>query len=379
MSATYELWYTDDAGNHIELLDNVISFDYVLVVGDIGVGSFRLPYDSNRVYVHPHPDRRVHIWRHTPGGGQRLECVCFVRRWEFATDDAGTTTLTLTSVDQHDLLRRRIVAYYSASAQALMTDNAGDIMKEVVRDNLGVDSVTDYDGAAVSGRDMSSLGLTVAGNLGDGPSITAEFAWKSVLATLQDLQAASRAEGTEVYFLLYANTPVAFVFETRTGQPGRDRSWATGYDPLVFGMDYGNVRNPTLVYDYLDEINFVYAGGEGQDGNRNIQEVSDTGRINASIWNRSEAFAPASGSNDNNAIVTAGNAALSSGAPRTTFTADLLDTEQTPYGGRSGWGVGDKVTVSHLGRQLDVIIHSVAVAVSESGEEAIAGRTEWTG
>lgn len=376
MSATYELWYTDDAGNHLELLDIFISFDYVKVMGDVGIGSFRLPYDATRLYTLPRRDRRIHVWRKAAGRRAELECVCFVRRWAFDTDADGVTTLTLTSVDSNDLLKRRIVAYYSGSAQATMTDYADDIMKEVVRDNLGADAGTDYDGNPVSGRDMSDLGVTVAGDLSDGPSITSEFAWKNVLSTLQDLQAASRAAGTEVYFLMYANTPTAFVFETRTGQPGRDRTQTTGENPLLFGIGYGNVRNPSLVYDYMDEENHIYAAGSGQDAQQAVAEVSDTDRINASRWNRREGYASASVTDDANALTTAGNARMTEARPRVTFMADLIDTEQAPYGGGDGWRVGDKITVSHLGIQFDAIILSAAVAVGEDGEETITGRVE---
>lgn len=374
MTATYELWYTDDAGNPLELLDNVISFSYVPVVGDVGIGSFTLPYDAGRLYVLPRRDRRIHVWRRSEDGGRRLY-VYFIRRWEFQTDEAGQTTVLLTGVDQYDQLRRRVAAYRTGSAQALMTGYAGDIMKEIVRDNLGADAGTDYDGAAVTGRDLSSLGIVVTGNLSDGPSITAEFGWKYVLDALQSIRSTSRSEGTEVYFLFYPNTPTSFVFETRTGQPGRDRT-GSGSSPLFFGVDFGNVRNPALAYDYLEEENHIYVGGGGQNDQQVIVEVSDSNGVNASIWNRREGYATSSLTDDTNAMASAGNARLAEKSPRITLVADLLDTQQTPYGGLDGWDLGDRVTITHLGIQFEAVITSVMVSIPAGGVEIITGRAE---
>lgn len=368
----HELWYTDDAGNLLEVLDTTQGFSYALNYGDVGAISCALPYDRQAIYhTGWQPDHQLYVWRAADNSPLELMAGFFLRQRKYATDAPGRTTLTLSGFDPNELLRRRIVAEYAGSAQAEMTNEADDMMKAAVRRAL-VDG-QDYNGADTF-RDIDDLGFSVEADSTRGPSITKAFSWQNLLTVVQGIQATAKAAGTEVFFRLYATGIGAFTFRTYTGQPGADRT-LSGTSPLFFGLEYGNLANPTYLEDYSAEENFIYAGGQGEGSARLIREASDNDRINASRWNRREGFAPATNATTPDGVAGMANDRLAKYRPQFIFAADLLSTPDTPYGG-SGWRVGDKVTCEYVEKTFDVIIRSVTITVDGSGRETIRARAE---
>ena len=123
------------------------------------------------------------------------------------------TTYTLTAYDYNLLLKNRIVAYRGETAESIKTGTHDDMMKSFVRDNLGDNSGTDYDGNAITTRQVSDLIVdadTSAGNT--GYIIGAEL--ENLLQTLQQLQADSVASGKEIFFGCYPNASYAPRFRT---------------------------------------------------------------------------------------------------------------------------------------------------------------------
>lgn len=370
--ARYAIWYTDNEGARLALLDPV-SLEYALVYGDVGWLNVELPKDKASAYWDAAPDNQVHVYRTPYGGSAELEGVFFARAWTRQTTRQGLSRLTLSAASPVDLLARRIVAHYAGSNEAQMTDEADDMMKQIVTDSF-VDG-TDY-GGAESGRDISGVGFSVAPKTASGPVLEKGFSWRNVLRVLQDLQASSKGEGTEVFFDVTATADQSFTFRTYTDQPGSDRTLSGG-DPMVFSLAWGNLEQPRLDEDYGEEANFIYAGGQGQGEQRNIQEASDTARINASPWNRREAFRQAThGASTDNAVRDQARDELARRRPQTIFSANIIPTAETPYGhSGGGWRVGDKVTASYLGRRFDCLIRSVSVRW-EGGREEIRARVE---
>ena len=363
---SYEIWYTDDAGNKIDYIDNMVALEYTLVSGDVGRMRLSLPFDDSRLYNAPFPDRQCHIYRCSDIGAE-LEDVFFCRNWDKDVDDSGREITVITGVTANHLLWRRIVGYAAGTSQADKTDLADDFMKEVVTENLGTSATA-----------VRQFNISIQGDLGAAPSLSKAFAWEKVLSVARALQAQSRAAGTEVFFRLYANTPTTFIFETMTGQPGQDRT-VTGNNPLLFGVKFGNVAGSRYSEEYIDEVNYVYAGGRGQGSDRNIQERSDDDRINISQWNRIEAFAPATNATTDAGVQAVGDNRLVRGRPVRRYAPTLLSTESTPYGG-SGWRLGDRSTINHIGNlQFDVIIRAVNVRVDGRGQEKITGYCEYVG
>lgn len=364
----YELWLLDDGARDVrlELIDNAARIEYVKVVGDVGWLAVWLPYDTSKVYNSIRPDHRLALWRQPYDGGLELETIAFARRWAYETNDAGLTTLRLSGPDLNDLLRRRIVAYNAESAEAAMTDEADDMMRAVVVDNLGSDAAT-----------ARQFSITVGEEQSAGPSITKAFSRQNVLSVLQGIQAASLAEDDECFFAIVPLSPYDYQFNTYNTQPGADRT-AGGRRPLFFGLEYGNIVSPFYEQDYSDEVTFVYAGGMGRASDRNVQTAEDATRSNRSEWGRIEAFTSAINATTDNGVTAAAKDRLEKGRPSIKFSAQLLSTPQTPYGG-SGWRVGDRVTVDHLKRRFTCLVRAVHVIVDGDGRERIIAHAEYRG
>lgn len=392
------LWLTTDRGELLALLDNWISIEYVRTFN--GVGNFEIWLDglpggavfnntksraslsssrseaSNLNGELLRPDRMLQIWRR-PGGneriyakapgryGKRLETVGFLRSWDIRAAESLKIQTALRGPDINNLFERRIIAYDTGSAQAEKSQEADDMLKAMVRENLG--------STAGTNRDLSSLGFSITSNLGLAPVITKGFAWRPLLDAMLEVADASRQEGTPLYFGIIPTSPTTFRFITGINHLGQDRTAGSG-NPLVFGLKWGNMSNAVLNTSHLDEKSFIYALGTGRFDNRTVTEVFDQSRLDASVWNRIEGTADAKENNDGDAV---GKAKLAEYRPGLHFSADIHDTPDLPYGGPGGWDLGDRVTVSYKGLQFDCTIESVHVSANRNGTETIRARVEY--
>lgn len=367
--ARYEIWYADQYGNRLELMDDTLGFDYVLVDGDIGWLHVNMPYVRGRLHTRPLVDQRIQVYRAPDGGRLEFMATGFNRRWKQMMDASGAVAMQLGAADPNELAARRIAAYYDRTNYTVKDGPAGDIIRDIARENLGP-SATD------TARDMSSLGVSVQANLGDGPELYHAFAHANLLNAFQEIQQMSKAAGDEVFWRMHPDTPNSYILQVRTGQPGADRTFSTGVNPLYFGDHFGNVTNANLDFIGDDEENFIYAGGPGDGVLQIIKSASDADAIAASAFNRREGYVAATNVEFEYEVEDAALAGLSRKRRRYLFTADILSTPLAPFGGVGGWGMGDKITVSFLGQQTDAIIRMVKVSVENNGRETISARVE---
>jgi hypothetical protein len=365
--ATYEIWLCTDLGTRLTLLnDSLSSLEYVKVVNAAGLVALSLNGYLSQTLLRK--DRQVQVWRAPTGGQLALDGFGLLRWWRYHSRE-GERATEMKAADANELLARRIVAYAVGSSQASVSTNADNAMKDVFNENLI--------GGAVAARDWSGNDVTVQGDLSAGTSLEKSFAWRTVLRVLKDLNEASRSDGNEVFFGLVptavdgADDRVQLQFQTWTGQPGQDRTWPDGSNPVIFGEAWGNLEEAALEFDYREEVNYVYAGGQGEEDARDTAEVSDADLINASSWGRREAFRDARHVELGNSaeLTDEANAMLAEGRPRLRFTGKLVDTEQARYG--LDWFLGDKVTAEHAGMQFDGIVRAVRVRLDEDGEEDV--------
>ena len=362
MWSSYEFWLTDDTGRRIEFLEPRW-WQYARVVNS--AGWFALGLDSQYDHLLK-PDFRIEIWRRPADYRLGLEMIGLIRDWElWSTDDDQGTNIS--GPDINDLLDRRIVGYAAASTEADKTDYADDMMKEMVDENLGA--------GAVAARDITGLGLSIASDLSDGPSLSKAFAWQNMLKSLGAINQASRSEGNEVFFAIIPITNTLFQFQTYTGQPGVDRTQTGSTYGLTISQEWGNLKNPTLSYKHSAESNYIYAGGQGLADEREVVEVEDAVRVGTSQWNRRERFTNASNAKTTAAITGAGNDALSKYRPTVRFAGTLVDSPSARYGVH--WGLGDKLPASYRGELFDVIARAVMVSVNSSGNETITSKLEY--
>jgi hypothetical protein len=141
----------------------------------------------------------------------------------------------------------------------------------------------------------------------------------------------------------------------------------------VFSKEFGNISNVSLIRDFTEEVNAVYAGGQGTEDDRVVVEVTNDERIGASPSNRREAFRQAVSWKDDSTsgITNEGNEALARGRPREVFECEILDTAETRYG--INWSFGDKVHVQYRGKSYVGMIYGVELTLEPNAAERIVG------
>lgn len=348
-----------------------ISLHYVRNVCGTGWFELVLPGDFAIGQERRFTDWRLVVWRTPAGGREYLDFAGFVRRVE-RTYSGGVSRITLSGPDYNEILARRIVAYAAGTAYSRKaTDNADDLMKAFVRENLGALCVD-------TTRDISARGFSVQADLSAGTSLTKSAAWNRLDETLRELYESSRKAPATAAF--YGVVPLGdgydMEFRTRIGQWGQDHRYPNGADgAVIFSVERGNLDNVQQIYDASGEVNHVYGCGEGQLENRIQVTVSDATRIAASVINRREAAYENPGVAASASLTDEAQEELAAGAPVESFTADPLTVEGCEYGVH--WNLGDRVTSIWLEGRFDCHIAGVEVRVDESGETISARMATW--
>jgi len=367
--AEYELWLATDRGIWLQTLSSVLDFTYTYRVNHTGSMSMTLPSSVDESLFER--DGLIYIWRHS--AGKSLFFPYFIdRKRPFTRNDHHY--IEIHGVGPNAILDWRLVAYYAGEANAVGTAvEADDLMKDIFNTNFI--SVAAFDAGEDTTERQWTEHLSVQGDLTAGPQITKAFAWRSVLATLQELSDESRERGTQVWFEMAVSsvtrTDIQFKFRTMTGQPGADLT-SLG---VVFSEGRGNLRNAYLEYDYSEERTYVYGLGEGEEDGRNIQVASDTDRINESYWGRKEDKINAVMQTTNNGVEGEARTRLESKRPLIRAGGEALDTATFRLG--VDWKPGDKVRAKYGTREFDAIIPVLSVSVASNGKEDIIARLEY--
>lgn len=363
--ADYEILLLDPFGVQLAVLDGFTSLDYVRTVNGVGSLSLTIPkmYDDlmfrgNDINI----DSRIEIRRRIGSGSFQLDTSTqwLIRNAKKILTDKGDRYTTLSAKDVNDLLDRRIVAYASGSAQAEKTTVCDDLIKAIVRENLG-SSATD------TARDWSSY-LAVQADLSLAPSIGKAFSRRNVLQVLQEIALSSYQAGTYLAFDVVATSQSQLEFRTYIGQRGIDHRWPTSTSPLLFGAEFGNLTDIVRGYDHSEEVTYGYSGGQGQGASRAIGTASDSVRIGQSPFGRIEQFSDARQTSSATLLADEADMIVKNGLPKNTFEARIIDTPQATYG--LHYGFGDYVTAVFEGESIDCRIEKIRVQVKD-GQETI--------
>lgn len=364
---TVEIYMCDPTGVRIELLDYATQYEYALLANEPGPFLIKMPaeFDRNKIRL----DNIIEIWRGHGPGTLKLDYCGFLRGWRYYSE-AGIDCTDLYGLSTMELLNRRIVYAAAGDAEAAMTDQADDLIKAVVIDQLGSD--------AAAGRDLTSVGggFTVQGNVSDGAAIEANFSYRNVLELCQEAAAASLQSGTPLYFDIVplvsssVTGALAFQFRTYTEQRGDNRAWDSG-NPLFVGEDWGNLEAGSVDFDATGEYNWCLALGDGEGADRDTAYASYADRVDASIWNLRE------GTADGRGFVTSIWTSLSYCAGlfledhrlKYKFGGDIVETPYFRYG--RDWHFGDRVAAVYRDIQVDATIDRVIIRSDDLGQETI--------
>lgn len=300
----------------------------------------------------------LEVWREKNGMfSLQNESVYFVQDWDLF-NDRGRHLLRVYALDGLWLLHTRIIAAAAGSAKAEFDGKADDIMKAIIRNEMGVNAIAE----------RRIPGLSVQANNGQSEQTTKGCAWQNVLSVCQELAESATEKGLHTSFDIVRTGVMEFEFRTYTGQRGVDHSRASG-DPRFVGEDYGNLKDAILSRIHSEEVNYIYAGGQGEGEARVIKEVSDDVRIGEGYpFNRKEHFRDSRHQEDAQGVEDDAYTALNDGKPKTVLNGNIIDTNGMQYG--IDYGFGDVLSVEAFGTSIDCHVESVSLVYdSDNGEE----------
>jgi hypothetical protein len=319
------------------------------------------------------PDHIVQFWRQAKGGEELHMMSGLCRKWGWFESSDGEDKFFVEGVDQNDLIDRRIIAYATEESESDKTDNADDLIKAIIRENMG--NLAPVDEAARP-RAYDPDFFTVMADTAEGPAVTRSFAWRYVLPVIQEIAQSSRDLGSPLYFnIVPSAAPAVFEFQTFIPYLGVDRSMSSPV-PVIFSKEMENLGSPRWEEDWFDERNYVYGGGQGEKDNRIIDPEDDVWRMHKSIWNRRECFQDAREESTQQGVANKAFERMQKERPVVRFDADLLDTPNTRFG--TDWNYGDNITARYRGREFSGMVDGYTISVDKFGEETFTARMEVT-
>ena len=218
-------WYTD-AGVKMGVIQAFTSLEYVRTENAIGSMVLTIPRELMR-YEDFAVGQIFEIWREKHGSLElQNETAYFLQDWQFYTDREGREYIQLYATDANWLLDTAIVHATAGSVNAEMTGKPDDILKAIVRRQLGETAEADRRKITVDG-DTSQGGAT----------ITKAFAYRNVLSIIQELADIAKENGVYLVFDVVRTAPATFRFRTYAGQRGTDHSRTSG-DPRLVGKHF---------------------------------------------------------------------------------------------------------------------------------------------
>lgn len=362
-------------GEQLAILQNLVKWELTRVENNKGWFTITASknFDPRLLGV----DRLLEFWRQPIGGEDMLLGVGFMRYWEWYEDD-GREVVRFGGPDQVELVERHIIGYQANTANTDKTGYADDMIKAIIRENYVFATAGNDDYGRPRGYPAANFECDP--DEGAGESLTRQFAWRNTLPTIQELAESSRSYGTPVFFDVVPNGPARFMFRTWVDVRGIDRTLGAGVVPIVFSKAAGNLGNPSLKFDYTNELSYIFGGGGGEGPVREIDPehgpISQM-RESESQWNKREAFQDARECKRNRPCIAAkAFRRLQQHRAKTIFKGDLLDMPQSRFG--VDWNFGDKVSSRYRGFDFDGHVRAFTITVDENKVEKIAAKLEVT-
>lgn len=315
---------------------------------------------------------RIEVYRRTAGGelvrvGDTQWIVKLVR---YKADEQNETLLHIVAYDAMYILDKRIVAYVDGTPYTSKTMHADDMLKSIVRENLG-ELATDYH------RDLSNW-LVVEQDTSSAPIVTkSEFGMQKVLPLLNDICQLSNAAGVYLsYDVVYDESIGKLVFKTYTHQRGADRG-SNSSSPvyLAHHTDPVNVMGSGLNYasietDALDERSYIYSGRQAEEVNAIFAEIGNSITLDSGPFARSEDFITTGESVEYNDVMTEAHAWLQEKFRNLLLNAHIQETNDMRFG--VDYGFGDILALRYLGTTLDIHLDGLKISVDGKGKEEIS-------
>jgi hypothetical protein len=353
----------DAFGNMLTVVSAWNKLDYKRKENE--VGQLTLTLDPSQVdpaiFDQLRVDYRLEVWRQVGGYAPYLdgETIWFLRKWGYKMNARGEEMYTLECRDANYIWGDpgTIAAYDTGNNKAELGPlPADDALKLLAAENRG-STATD------TTRDLTAY-MTIAGDQSLCSNIHKQYAWRGILATMQEICADAYKAGEYLVFDTVYTSPTMLEFKTYKNQRGNDHGGASA-DIVTINRHRMNLEEPELVEDHLDEANYIYATGQGEKGGRILATASLDNAVGQSPFNRREKFVTSDG-NTTAKVQAEANAAVMLYRARRRITGRIVDTAGCQDGIHYRWG--DIVFVEYRGRGYNAHIDAMHVTL-EKGKE----------
>lgn len=329
-----------------------------------GVGTLAFDLDANHDAIDDlEMDGQIEVWRRDVANGIDWYCDfygLFVDE-ERSADDNGNGLYRAICPDQMDFIKREYVLWYANTANRSLFTNAKaeTILKTLATYNITSSATTGN--SRLYNTDIANI--TVAADGAGGNTITFYCAQQNLLEAMQDVARVGDRD-----FYLTKTGAQAWQFNTAQ-YLGTDRSAS-----VTFALNYGNMSNPVLKRNRLNEITVVVVGGQGEESARTF--VRRTGTNYNSSYNSKVLFYPAVEYTTTAGLNAAGDVKLDELRAKDDLTWNILQTPACLYGYH--YFFGDLVTGYFQGVTATKQITQVTVtfAPSDTNPENIQIVTE---
>ena len=360
MYANYDLTLLSSVGARIAQLDAFSSLTYARSVNNVGAASVTVPFDA-RVWAQAGRDSILEIWRTGANRKRALGAVWLLSGRSMALASDGTETMTLTYVDQLDVLNRySIYAQPTDSNAVYAAVPAESLIKSVVRSEVLTANT------AVGRLGLGSY-ITMEPDEQRGAAVSAQVNMQNVLAVAQNACQTSAQAGLYLCFDMEPQTALSWQFCCYSGQRGVDRSAGSPY-PLFVSAQGGRASERTYSENYLDSASTAICGGQVASGAQVVAVATDAALDSLGPFAHTETYSGAQNTADQATIYSQAQAALRAGRPSYTWTGTFVETASARWGRDIDFG--DTIMVSAAGRQQAMRIEGVSVSV-DSGTEKI--------
>lgn len=326
-SATYSLQLFSPYGQPLGDLNAFESFDCALVERDVGALTVTLP-PSYR-YDRFQKDGRIALYRSIAGRPPALVggALWLIRRRQRQLQ-GKKRSIVVRALHANTLLRRRIIAYDSGTANTSKTGAADDLMKAFAREQLTT--------ATDTTRNLPTALFSVQADTSLGPTIHKAATRRNLLAVCQELSNAATEAGTYVGFEVGAVGTGALELRTYVGQRGVDRR-STTEQPLILSVD-ASLGDIEADEDWTNEVSSVYAGGQGEGSDRAIGTATDSGIIGSSPFGLIEDFYQDNQTSDQQQLDDDAASQLHAQRARVLISASVNDIPGATFGLHYDWG-----------------------------------------
>jgi len=364
----YKVEISDPDNTKVHTLDDWRSLDFEHKLNNTGPLTLRIDAFSD-VHALFQTNSRIRVRRRIPG------MLDWYDEWEGLHETGleqifqnGDRVYTCYASKYLTLLQRRTIMWFKNSAEAMKTATpAQTAIYEYVLENLG-SYATIANGRLFDGA-VSNFNLE---GTGGGANWSGDRAFLNLLSVIQEI-----SSWADIDFDIERDGD-GFLFRTYLNQRGIDRTTigldpstglnAAGNKPVIFSLENQNVASISRTISHRGSANVVIALGDGQDGARAYEVVTDEAArtLNAGRLNQREVARNASGQGTSADLIVVGEEGIEKMQPTESVSFVPQRSEATLYGRDFWWA--DKCTVRFEGSEYHKRLTHVKISVGKRGE-----------